>query len=197
MAVYTDHEFFRQLELGYDDYTAEANTYVSLQNIAAAMGDIWQVYLYRSKQQRATLVIQSLPRRMQDVALDENVRRYAQDGISMQPTHLSGTYGFNASPYYFPSIQVFTLHRPIYRMPSSERLGYLSIDVKLEALSRIADQLYVRDKEQFYLVDDEGVIFYSGIGRRSGARSGDWTQSCPVPGIAKRQHRSEPLSLRS
>lgn len=89
----------------------------------------------------------------------------------MQPTHLSGMYGFNASPYYFPSIQVFTLHRPIYRMPSSERLGYLSIDVKLEALSRIADQLYVRDKEQFYLVDDEGVIFYSGIERRSGARS--------------------------
>lgn len=59
LAVYTDHEFFRQLELGYDDYTAEANTYVSLQNIAAAMGDIWQVYLYRSKQQRATLVIKA------------------------------------------------------------------------------------------------------------------------------------------
>lgn len=162
MAVYTDHEFFRQLELGYDDYTAEANTYVSLQNIAAAMGDIWQVYLYRNKQQRATLVIQSLPRRMHDVALDEDVRRYAQDGMSMQPTHLSGMYGFNASPYYFPSVQVFTLHRPIYRMPSSERLGYLSIDVKLEALSRIAEQLYARDKEQFYLIDDAGVIFYSG-----------------------------------
>ncbi|PZM65674.1 sensor histidine kinase [Paenibacillus dendritiformis] len=183
LAVYTDHEFFRQLELGYDDYTAEANTYVSLQNIAAAMGDIWQVYLYRNKQQRATLVIQSLPRRMHDVALDENVRRYAQDGISMQPTHLSGMYGFNASPYYFPSIQVFTLHRPIYRMPSSERLGYLSIDVKLEALSRIAEQLYARDKEQFYLVDDEGVIFYSGD-REAIGRPFQETGHNPAPFLA-------------
>ncbi|MCE5168563.1 histidine kinase [Paenibacillus profundus] len=172
LMVYTDFEFFRQLSRGYDDYTFESYSYITLQNIAASMRDIWQVYLYRNEVKRATLVIQNVPRRLHDEEPNGSALEYTRDGdgIGMQPTHLSQTYGFATSPYYFPSVQVFSLHRKIYRVPSKEEIGLLSIDVKLDALAAIIDQLYQRDKEHIYLLNDDGNVFYSDDRRLIGQR---------------------------
>lgn len=175
LTVYTDFEFFRQLSRGYDDYTFESYSYITLQNIAASMRDIWQVYLYRNEVKRATLVIQNVPRRLHEQEPNGPALEYARDGIGMQPTHLSQTYGFATSPYYFPSVQVFSLHRKIYRVPSKEEIGVLSIDVKVSALADIIDQLFQRDKEHIYLLNDEGDVFYAGDRRLIGQRlHEDW-----------------------
>ncbi|MCY9515567.1 cache domain-containing sensor histidine kinase [Paenibacillus apiarius] len=175
LTVYTDFEFFRQLSRGYDDYTFESYSYITLQNIAASMRDIWQVYLYRNEVKRATLVIQNVPRRLHEQEPNGPAVEYARDGIGMQPTHLSQTYGFATSPYYFPSVQVFSLHRKIYRVPSKEEIGVLSIDVKVSALADIIDQLFQRDKEHIYLLNDEGDVFYAGDRRLIGQRlHEDW-----------------------
>ncbi|MBN3524678.1 sensor histidine kinase [Paenibacillus apiarius] len=175
LTVYTDFEFFRQLSRGYDDYTFESYSYITLQNIAASMRDIWQVYLYRNEVKRATLVIQNVPRRLHEQEPNGPALEYACDGIGMQPTHLSQTYGFATSPYYFPSVQVFSLHRKIYRVPSKEEIGVLSIDVKVSALADIIDQLFQRDKEHIYLLNDEGDVFYAGDRRLIGQRlHEDW-----------------------
>ncbi|SYX87376.1 cache domain-containing sensor histidine kinase [Paenibacillus alvei] len=161
LTIYTDYEFYRQLDRGYDDYTFDSYTYVTLQNMASSMNGIWQVYFYRTETKRASLVIQSVPRRIYDAKLYEDTARYAEDGIQMQPTHLSHTYGFSSSPFFFPSVQVFTLHRPIYRIPANDRIGMLSVDVKLESLAQIVDQLYTQEQESIYLLDDSGHIFYA------------------------------------
>ncbi|MCY7484985.1 sensor histidine kinase [Paenibacillus alvei] len=161
LTIYTDFEFYRQLDRGYDDYTFDSYTYITLQNIASSMNGIWQVYFYRTETKRASLVIQSIPRRIYDAKVHEDTARYTKDGIQMQPTHLSHTYGFSSSPFFFPSVQVFTLHRPIYRIPSNERLGMLSVDVKLDSLAQIVDQLYVKEQESIYLLDDLGHVFYA------------------------------------
>lgn len=175
LTVYTDFGFFRQLSRGYDDYTFESYSYITLQNIAASMRDIWQVYLYRNEVKRATLVIQNVPRRLHEQEPNGPAVEYARDGIGMQPTHLSQTYGFATSPYYFPSVQVFSLHRKIYRVPSKEEIGVLSIDVKVSALADIIDQLFQRDKEHIYLLNDEGDVFYAGDRRLIGQRlHEDW-----------------------
>ncbi|WP_028544755.1 sensor histidine kinase [Paenibacillus taiwanensis] len=170
LSVYTDFEFFRMLERGYNDTQMEAQTYTMLQNIESSMRDIWQVYLYRSEVKRSTLMVQSVPRRQYDVEPYVSALRYTEQGIRMQPTHMSHTYGFSTSPYFFPSIKVFTIHRPIYKTPSTERLGMLSIDVKLDAISEISEQLYVRDKEQLYIVDEDGYIVYSDNRERLGKK---------------------------
>ncbi|MDT8978159.1 histidine kinase [Paenibacillus sp. chi10] len=161
LTIYTDYEFYRQLDRGYDDYTFDSYTYVTLQNMASSMNGIWQVYFYRTETKRASLVIQSVPRRIYDAKLYEDTARYAKNGIQMQPTHLSHTYGFSSSPFYFPSVQVFTLHRPIYRIPANDRIGMLSVDVKLESLAQIMDQLYTLEQESIYLLDDSGHVFYA------------------------------------
>ncbi|UHA75029.1 cache domain-containing sensor histidine kinase [Paenibacillus sp. 481] len=161
LTVYTDFEFMRLLERGYDDPNVEAHVYTTLQNISSSMRDIWQVYLYRNEHQRATLVTQNVPRRSYGVDPYGGTVTHTEYGVRMQPTHQSHSYGFGDTTYYFPSEQVFTLHRPIYRIPSTEQLGLLSIDVKLEALAAITEQLFAQGEEDLYVVDDDGYVFYS------------------------------------
>ncbi|WP_379163607.1 sensor histidine kinase [Paenibacillus sp. sgz5001063] len=162
LTVYSDSDFYRQLEAGYDDMTANIRIYSSLNYILTSMPDIFQVYLYRVKDSKATLVAHNAtPKRWQGIPLYADSRITDPYPLSFQSTHISNSYGMNSVIPQLSPEPVFTLHRRIERIPSTDALGYLSIDVKLTAFTDIMDQLYERGKENIYLVDGSGTVVYS------------------------------------
>ncbi|ASA25933.1 cache domain-containing sensor histidine kinase [Paenibacillus donghaensis] len=162
LIVYSDSEFYRLLEAGYDDMSANIRIYSSLNYISTSMPDISQVYLYGVKDSKATLVTGSTtPKRWQGVPPYSDSLITADYPVSVQGTHMSSTYGLNSPIPQLVSEPVFTLHRRIEQIPSPDALGYLSIDVKLTALTDIVDQLYEQDQENIYLVDGSGTLVYS------------------------------------
>ena len=54
------------------------------------------------------------------------------------------------------------MYRVIERVPSTERLGILAIDLDMDFLSRISGQLFQPDHEQLYIANEDGYIMYSG-----------------------------------
>ncbi|MBW4082395.1 sensor histidine kinase [Paenibacillus sp. S150] len=162
LVVYSDSDFYRLLEAGYDDMSANIQIYSSLNYILTSMPDISQVYLYGVKDSKATLVTQNTtPKRWQGIPPYMDSRIAETYPVSVQSTHISNSYGLNSPIPQLTSEPVFTLHRRIEQIPSTEALGYLSIDVKLTAFTDIMNQLYERDKENIYLVDDSGTLVYS------------------------------------
>ncbi|MCM3655248.1 sensor histidine kinase [Metabacillus litoralis] len=56
---------------------------------------------------------------------------------------------------------VLSFHNVIRDIPSDHPLAFLSIDINLSKLSAIADRLYLKETEDFYLINEEGLIVYS------------------------------------
>ncbi|WP_249896824.1 sensor histidine kinase [Paenibacillus sp. PK3_47] len=162
LMVYSDTDFYRQLEAGYDDLSADILTYSSLNYISASMPDIFQVYLYGVKDSKSTLLTQgTTPRRWQGVSPFIDSLITGASPVSVQSTHMSNSYGVSAPNSQIVPEPVFTLHRRIERVPTNEPLGYLSIDVRLAALTDITAQLYEQNQEKIYLIDGSGAQVYS------------------------------------
>ncbi|MEK4062632.1 MULTISPECIES: cache domain-containing sensor histidine kinase [Paenibacillus] len=162
LIAYSDSDFYRLLEAGYDDLTADISIYSSLNYISTSMPDISQVYLYGVKDGKATLVTQNTtPKRWQATAPYADSQNTGVSQVAVQSTHMSTAYGVTSPFPQFTSEPVFTMHRRIEKIPSSKVLGYLSVDVRLTALTDIVDQLYEQNQENVYLVDDSGTLVYS------------------------------------
>lgn len=149
------------LQAGYEDVQSNSQVYAVLSNIATSVPDIFQVYLYENKSRRATLVTQNTPQRNYNIGPFGDALGIDRPSVWVQSSHMSHTYGLTAILPKYPSEPVFTLHRKIEKVPSSNIIGYLSIDVKLSALSDIVDQLYEQNREKIYILDDHGDIVYS------------------------------------
>jgi two-component system sensor histidine kinase YesM len=78
----------------------------------------------------------------------------------IEPTHLSNNYGIGENINQTPET-VFTLHRPIVRAPSTEMIGFLSIDVFVNELFDICRQLSVSNKEKIYIIDQNQRVIYA------------------------------------
>lgn len=161
LIVYSDSDFYRLIEAGYEDVAANTRIYSSLNYISTSMPDISQVYLYGVKDRKATLLTQNTPKRWQGVAPYADSEITSEEPVIIQSTHISHSYGLTSPiPQFIPE-PVFTLHRRIERIPTTAAaLGYLSIDVKLSALTDIVSQLYDQKQENIWLLDDEGKIVY-------------------------------------
>ncbi|AWB47052.1 hypothetical protein DCC85_18975 [Paenibacillus sp. CAA11] len=170
LTVYSDSDFYRMIGAGYDNISANIQIYTQLNYIAKSMPDIFQVYLYSVKDNKATLVTQNTPKRWQSLKpFPDSVP--AQDrSLSIQSTHPSHNYGLTAPNPQTTVKPVFTLHRRIEQVPSTRSLGYLSIDVKLSALSSIMDQLYDHLREKIYLLDSSGNMIYASAPELTGTR---------------------------
>jgi two-component system sensor histidine kinase YesM len=162
LSVYSDSDFYRLLETGYDDLSSDIAIYNSLSYISTSQPSISQVYLYGVKDSKATLITDNTtPKRWLGNAPYKESRLTGSSPVAVQSTHISNAYGLNTPLVQFVPEPVFTLHRRIERIPSSDALGYLSIDVRLTALADIVDQLYEQDQENIYLVDSDGTLVYS------------------------------------
>lgn len=159
--VYSNTEFFRLLESGYDDVQSGSRMFAALSYIGTSVPNIYQVYLYESKSRKSTLVTLNIPKRSLDLPVFSEAAITGRQSIIVQKTHMSNTYGLGLLSPNYPPEPVFTLHRRIEKVPTSKVLGYLSIDVQLSALSDITDQLYQKERENVYIIDAEGNIIYS------------------------------------
>lgn len=77
LIVYSDSDFYRLLEAGYEDMAANTRIYSSLNYISSSMPDISQVYLYGVKDRKATLLTQNTPKRWQGIPLMPTQRSLA------------------------------------------------------------------------------------------------------------------------
>ncbi|MFB5265262.1 sensor histidine kinase [Paenibacillus enshidis] len=146
---------------GYEDLQSNSQVYAVLSGISRSVPDIFQVYLYENKSRKATLVTLNTPQRNYNIAPFVDSVGSDQHSVWVQESHMSHTYGLTSIQPRYPSEPVFTLHRKIEKVPSSDIIGYLSIDVKLSALSDIVEQLYEQNREKIYILDDNGNIVYS------------------------------------
>ncbi|WP_178024004.1 sensor histidine kinase [uncultured Paenibacillus sp.] len=149
------------IQAGYEDVQSNSQVYAVLSNISTSVPDIFQVYLYENKSRKATLVAQNTPQRSFNADPYGDATGDGQSSVWVQPSHMSHTYGLVSLSLKYPSEPVFTVHRKIEKVPSSSIIGYLSIDVKLSALSDIVEQLYEQNREKIYILDDNGYIVYS------------------------------------
>lgn len=172
LIVYSDSDFYRLLEAGYEDVAANTRIYSSLYYISSSMPDISQVYLYGIKDSKATLLSQNTPKRWQGIPPYADSEITSEEAVVIQSTHLSHSYGLTSPiPQFIPE-PVFTLHRRIERVPTKTAIGYLSIDVKLSALTDIVSQLYDQKQENIWLLDDEGRIVYGSSSEDYGKQLG-------------------------
>lgn len=168
LTVYSDSEFYRLLNAGYDDMSANIDIYASLNYIYKSMPDIFQVYLFGVKDSKATLITQNIPKRWQGAAPYKGSVPPQGEVLAVEGTHMSHLYGMTLPFQQATYEQVFSLHRRIEQIPSDTPLGYLSIDVKLTALQDIVEQLYDRNEEKLYITDDAGRIVYADQPERIG-----------------------------
>ncbi|GIP60027.1 sensor histidine kinase [Paenibacillus sp. FSL W8-0186] len=150
-----------QLKAGYEDVQSDSRVYAVLSNIATSVPDIFQVYLYENGNRKATLVTLNTPQRNYNTDVYTDVLTEDRPTVWVQKSHMSHTYGLKALQPRYPSRPVFTLHRRIENVPSSEVIGYLSIDVSLTALTDIVDQLYNKEREKIFIVDENGDLIYA------------------------------------
>ena len=163
LVVYSDPEFFRSLSYSHEDIRASGRQSATLQSIAHTMSDIAQVYLYVYGNREATLYAQDIAKKSSDADLYRELPPLKdQENLFIQPPHPIHTYGFQLTQSYEPGRQVFTLYRKIEKIPSTQQLGLLGIDVDISFFNRIGNQLFQPDHEQLYIMDENGYIIFSG-----------------------------------
>ncbi|MEC0247874.1 histidine kinase [Paenibacillus chitinolyticus] len=176
LSLYNDPGILLMLRRNVHDYTNEAQTYTLLQNMTHSVDGIYQIYFYMAKARRSTLLIGDIPKRGYDTDNFSEPYTTGNPSSVVEPTHMSSIYGLGQSPPYYDPRPVITLHRAIYNVPTTEWVGTLSIDIKLEAIQDIADQLFNKQHERLYLLDQSGMVVYSGDSALIGKPlSDDWT----------------------
>ncbi|CAM4346362.1 sensor histidine kinase [Paenibacillus alkaliterrae] len=147
------------LSNGVTDNKERSYVYTALQLVSQASGHIYQVFLYLDKGQDAYLMYQGDFKggQIAPLRMDKDIVPYAAKTL---PTHWSGDYGINLFP---PKRQelVFSIYRPLFRVPTTERIGLLSIDVRVEALRELSAQLYDANNEDIYILASDGTVIYA------------------------------------
>ncbi|WP_248930316.1 cache domain-containing sensor histidine kinase [Paenibacillus hamazuiensis] len=159
LAVYKDQDLYSILETGgSDDFMVKNEVYRALQSISNSVRDIHQIYLYIAAAGRSHLFVHGQPGRNAppDPAFIPNVHK---GGVSLEPTHISHSYGVGSSFYVPPSV-VVSMHRSIFNVVTQRELGTLSIDINIEVIRSICEQLYDRNQEELYILDRSGRVIY-------------------------------------
>jgi two-component system sensor histidine kinase YesM len=175
LTVYSDASFYRSLVFGFDNISASGQQTATLQSIASSVNEIEQVYLYVDKKRQATLLTQNKPKRLSDTDYYNDISLNEERIMYIEPPHAPHSYGFSSTSSYGSQPMVITMYRSIMQIPSSNRTGILAFDVNLNAISRIANQLYQAAHEQLYLVDENGYVIYSSYAEQIGQTiEGPW-----------------------
>ncbi|MFD0711405.1 sensor histidine kinase [Paenibacillus sp. GCM10027626] len=159
LAIYSTPLLNSILWKGLDDYLTEPYIFTTMQALSRAAKEIYQINLSIDQFNRSFLLYRDALTRGPLYPADkaDTLKPYS---VFMEATHASHSYGAQPISPQKPDL-VFTIHRPLYRVPTTERIGMLSIDVKVEALRKLSAQLYEQGKEQFYIADKNGTIVYA------------------------------------
>lgn len=158
LSIYNDTSLYGAVENGAADYLDRGEIFRGMQAIATSVKEIKQAYLYLSKSDKSYLFSQGNIFRNEG-AEPKYVPQVRKSETVLEPTHLSHTY--KSSGFVpVPSIPVFTLHRSITSAVTMQEFGTLSIDVNLNVIQSISEQLYVKGKEQLFILDARGTVIY-------------------------------------
>lgn len=175
LSVYNDAKLNAIIETGATDYLSDQETYRALMHMANVVPDIYQVYLYMGLANKPFLMINALLKRVPEPGSPQPLRpEFGGAEVVVQPPHASHDYGFAPTAYIAPAT-VMTMHRNIRRVPLTEELGVLSVDVRMQGLRAMAESLYDAKQEQLYMLDASGAIIYGPDEARWGQRlDGSW-----------------------
>ncbi|MFC4323631.1 cache domain-containing sensor histidine kinase [Litchfieldia salsa] len=74
--------------------------------------------------------------------------------------------------------QVFSLHRAFINVPSNEILAYISLEVSPDEIIKLSENLYNKDREEFYILSPQGELIYSSNVKVSGNEENqEWISS--------------------
>lgn len=72
---------------------------------------------------------------------------------------------------------VLSFHNIIRDVPSDRFLGFLSIDINLSKISAISGRLFMKDVEDFYIINEHGIIIYASNEKEIGTENKEkWFQ---------------------
>ncbi|MCU6709281.1 histidine kinase [Paenibacillus sp. J5C_2022] len=162
MIVYSDPHFVTNISKGLDDFQAVAELYATIQGLQNSISDIHQIYLQSFQSGLATLITNSVSRREYRDKPYEAIAPYLVERTGIEPPHTVHRYGFPPILNENMDETVYTFYRPITKIPSSELLGMLAIDVRLDGIADIGRQLFDASDESLYLLDENGIVIYSG-----------------------------------
>ncbi|MFS0634937.1 histidine kinase [Mesobacillus foraminis] len=157
-------------------YLMEKEVFKNLNSISKESKDILQVYLHSHRSQQSYLTIDGFPKRNQEPNPEMQLKDFPDNKVApfIESTHIAQNYGMVDFPYA-PKDKVITIHRPIYKVPLKEYLGYLSIDIKLDSIKAISGLLYSKNSEDIYLIDQQNKVIYSSQEGVIGSKfNGDW-----------------------
>ncbi|MCZ8519288.1 cache domain-containing sensor histidine kinase [Paenibacillus caseinilyticus] len=165
-SVYKNPSFIRLMDLGFRGYQSEAEIKNLIRTIAVNR-EVFQVYMNlldrNPGEDRSFLLTNNTvirPSPEVSMPLNPRIRPGSYEAV-VEPTHTSHDYGLALLPYFTPR-EVLSIHRAIYRVPSMELIGSLSVDFSLDTLSGLISQL-LNEQEEAYLLDNEGTLIYSSI----------------------------------
>lgn len=167
LAAYSDYRVFNILQAGYQENNPEqlSDLTRSVQIISRAASEVVQVHLDLRRSPRHFLYTNerflSSPKADRADGSASPVPLFTGYQSYMEPTHLTRDYGVTYFPKYDP-VPVFTLHRPVFNVPDTEQLGLLSVDVKMDFIDRLSRQLFDSEYEKLYILNEQGIIVYSG-----------------------------------
>lgn len=135
--------------------------FAALQQISRTVKDkdISQVFLYLNGSQKSYLFAQDLYYYGEGAILPPADQAVPPYSALLIPTHLSTHYGIRLIAASTQS--VFTLYRPLYNVPSNNSTGFLSVDVKMDALRKLSSELYEEGRDEFYILDRSGIVMFA------------------------------------
>lgn len=148
------------LSRGWTDYQSESYIMSAMQIVSRAEGGVRQVFLSVDKTNRSYLLYQDSFTKGSTTyqpILDGLIKPY---GAAVESTHRSHEYGMKP-PDLPKSEWVFTINRPIYAVPSTNQIGVISVDIKLDVIEELVTRLFDSEKEEFYILDNKGAVIYS------------------------------------
>ncbi|MCC3375306.1 sensor histidine kinase [Cohnella sp. REN36] len=160
LILYSNTNLAGILANGVADNKDRSNVYTALQLVSQAADKIYQVLLYLDKDQIGYLMYQGNFKSGETNELAKETADIAPYASRTVATHWSTSYGVRFFPASKPEL-VFSVYRPLYRVPTNERIGFLAIDVKVAALQKLSAQLYDPNHEDLYILDDAGVVVYA------------------------------------
>lgn len=165
LTLYLNRNFMNILEFGInDDLERYQELKRALFNLYSTRDDIKQIYLYIDQSKNDLIVYNdNIISRKNEKGLEQHPYQKlieSQSYFTIEPTHKINDYGFSLIPKN-PSVNVVSFHHNLKQIPSSQFLGFLSIDVDLEKIESIGNRLYTSGTEDFYLMDQTGHVVYS------------------------------------
>lgn len=165
LSIYNHPQFLNYMRTSdkEEDYITMGYVKSILQTLLYAEENIQKVYIHFAEGNKSVSVSKRSTVVFSRNVVNVNYEYYEKARKSSYNMHIEPMHYqlFNDS-FGNPKIpkKVFSLHRAIINVPSSQLLGYISLDILPEKIFELGQNLYNSDTEEFYIVTPQGELIY-------------------------------------